>query len=47
MPQAGVSQYVNGFSLVLGVYMFGLQGVLFGPLLVCGVKRIYEYTGAV
>ncbi|EOD26881.1 hypothetical protein EMIHUDRAFT_114855 [Emiliania huxleyi CCMP1516] len=43
--QAGVSQYVNGFSLVLGVYMFGLQGLLFGPLLVCGAKRMYEYTG--
>jgi hypothetical protein len=47
LEQAGVSLYVNGFSLVLGVYMFGLQGVLFGPLLVYGVKRIYEYTGAI
>lgn len=47
LEQAGVSLYVNGFSLVLGVYMFGLQGVLFGPLLVYGVIRIYEYAGAI
>ena len=43
---AGIGQYVNGFSLVLGVYMFGFQGILFGPLLVCGVKRLYELGGA-
>ena len=32
--QTGIGDYVHAFSLVLGVYVFGMQGVLFGPMLV-------------
>ena len=46
-PQAGVGDYVNGFSLVLGVYMLGLQGVLLGPALVCLGKLLYELGGSI
>lgn len=42
-----IGEYVIGFSLVLGVYMFGLQGVLFGPMLVCGAKLFYDFAGDV
>jgi hypothetical protein len=42
-----VGDYVNGFSLVLGVYMFGLQGVLLGPALVCFGKLLYELGGSI
>lgn len=40
--QAGISDYVHAFSLVLGVYVFGLQGVLFGPMLVCVAKMLWD-----
>lgn len=42
-----MGDYVNGFSLVLGVYMFGLQGLLLGPALVCGGKLLYELGGSI
>ena len=35
----GLNEYVSGFSVVLGVYMFGAQGVVFGPGLVCGIMH--------
>jgi len=41
----GVGEYVHGFSLVLGVYMFGLRGLLLGPALVCGSKLLFELCG--
>ena len=40
--QAGIGDYVHAFSLVLGVYVFGLQGVLFGPMLVCVAKLLFN-----
>ena len=43
----GLGEYVSAFSVVLGVYMFGVQGVLFGPVVVCGVKLLYELAGVI
>jgi len=43
----GLNEYVSGFSVVLGVYMFGAQGVVFGPGIVCGVKLLYELGGVI
>ena len=42
--RAGVGDYVHAFSLVLGVYVFGLSGVLFGPMLVCVAKLLSDVT---
>ncbi|KAL1496797.1 hypothetical protein AB1Y20_014384 [Prymnesium parvum] len=42
-----IGEYVIGFSLVLGVYMFGIQGVLFGPTLVCGAKLCSDMGTAI
>jgi hypothetical protein len=36
------AEYVHGFSLVLGVYVFGLQGLLFGPMLVYGANLVAD-----
>ena len=47
LQRAGMHAYVEGFSLVLGVYVFGAQGVLFGPMLVCAAKLLYELGGSI
>ena len=38
----GVSSEVFSFSVFLGVHTFGAPGILFGPALVCGSKRLIE-----
>jgi len=40
--ETGIGDYVHAFSLVLGVYVFGMQGVLFGPMLVCIAKLCFD-----
>ena len=42
--QVGVGDYVSGFALVLGVYMFGVQGVLFGPMIVYGALTLWRLS---
>ncbi|OQR91045.1 hypothetical protein ACHHYP_05013 [Achlya hypogyna] len=39
-----INAYVSALSVVFGVYVFGLEGVVFGPLLVCGVNWAYEVS---
>ena len=45
--QTGIGDYVHAFSLVLGVYVFGLQGVLFGPMIVCAAKLVTDLVSEV
>lgn len=45
--QTGIGDYVHAFSLVLGVYVFGVQGVLFGPMLVCVAKLLSDMVSEV
>lgn len=40
-----INSYVSALSVVFGVYVFGFEGVVFGPLLVCGVSFAYELSG--
>ena len=40
--QTGIGDYVHAFSLCLGVYVFGINGVLFGPMLVCVAKLLVD-----
>uniref|UniRef100_A0A7S2IN93 Uncharacterized protein n=1 Tax=Haptolina brevifila TaxID=156173 RepID=A0A7S2IN93_9EUKA len=40
--QAGIGDYVHAFCIVLGVYVFGVQGVLFGPMIVCVAKLLTD-----
>ena len=40
-----INPYVSALSVVFGVYVFGFEGVVFGPLLVCGVSFVYELSG--
>ena len=40
-----VNSYVSALSVVFGVYVFGFEGVIFGPLLICGVSFAYELSG--
>ncbi|OQS05820.1 hypothetical protein THRCLA_02094 [Thraustotheca clavata] len=37
-----INPYVSALSVVFGVYVFGLEGVVFGPLLVWGVQYAYS-----
>ena len=39
-----LNTYVSALSVVFGVYVFGFEGVVFGPLLVCGVSFVYELS---
>lgn len=39
-----LNSYVSALSVVFGVYVFGFEGVIFGPLLVCGVSFAYEVS---
>ena len=38
----GVSSYVFSFAVYLGACTFGSPGILFGPVLVCGGKKLFE-----
>ena len=38
----GVSSYVFSFAVYLGATTFGWPGILFGPVLVCGGKKLFE-----
>jgi len=37
-----VHPYITGLSVFLGIYAFGIKGIIYGPLLVCLVLIIYE-----
>ena len=39
-----VHPYITGLSVFLGIYAFGIKGIIYGPLLVCLVLIIYEIT---
>lgn len=39
-----LNSYVSALSVVFGVYVFGFEGVIFGPLSVCGVYFAYEVS---
>ncbi|RHX99147.1 hypothetical protein DYB36_012973, partial [Aphanomyces astaci] len=39
-----INAYISALSVAFGVYVFGLEGVVFGPLLVCGVNWAYEIS---
>lgn len=39
-----LNSYVSALSVVFGVYVFGFEGVIFGPLSVCGVSFAYEVS---
>ncbi|CAI5739897.1 unnamed protein product [Hyaloperonospora brassicae] len=39
-----VNSYVSALSVVFGVYVFGFEGVIFGPLIVCGVTFAYDVS---
>ncbi|KAH9194469.1 hypothetical protein AeNC1_003546 [Aphanomyces euteiches] len=39
-----INAYISALSVAFGVYVFGLEGVVFGPLLVCGVNWTYEIS---
>ncbi|DBA03489.1 TPA: hypothetical protein N0F65_002897 [Lagenidium giganteum] len=39
-----LNSYVSALSVVFGVYVFGIEGVIFGPLSVCGVYFAYEVS---
>ncbi|CAH0479783.1 unnamed protein product [Peronospora belbahrii] len=39
-----LNSYVSALSVVLGVYVFGFEGVIFGPLIVCGVTFAYDVS---
>lgn len=39
-----VHPYVTGLSVFLGIYTFGIKGIIYGPLLICGILIIYELT---
>lgn len=36
------SSYMFGLSVALGVYSFGVEGFLYGPLLVCILQILYD-----
>ncbi|CAK4719848.1 unnamed protein product [Aphanomyces euteiches] len=42
-----INAYISALSVAFGVYVFGLEGVVFGPLLVCGVNWTYEISNHV
>lgn len=39
-----VHPYITGLSVFLGIYTFGIKGIIYGPLLVCGILIIYEIS---
>ncbi|KAE8880562.1 hypothetical protein PF010_g4818 [Phytophthora fragariae] len=39
-----LNAYVSALSVVFGVYVFGFEGVIFGPLIVCGVTFAYDVS---
>ncbi|RLN93702.1 hypothetical protein BBJ28_00015583 [Nothophytophthora sp. Chile5] len=39
-----LNSYVSALSVVFGVYVFGFEGVIFGPLIVCGVTFAYDVS---
>lgn len=39
-----LNAYVSALSVVFGVYVFGFEGVIFGPLIVCGVTYAYDVS---
>ncbi|TMW63451.1 hypothetical protein Poli38472_002392 [Pythium oligandrum] len=39
-----LNSYVSALSVVFGVYVFGIEGVIFGPLSVCAVTFAYEVS---
>ncbi|GLD93199.1 hypothetical protein PINS_up001791 [Pythium insidiosum] len=39
-----LNSYVSALSVVFGVYVFGFEGVIFGPLSVCAVTFAYEVS---
>ncbi len=39
------SSYLYGLSVALGVYSFGIEGFLYGPLLVCVLQILYDTFG--
>ncbi|KAG6613557.1 uncharacterized protein IUM83_04467 [Phytophthora cinnamomi] len=39
-----LNAYVSALSVVFGVYVFGFEGVIFGPLIVCGVTLAYDVS---
>lgn len=39
-----VHPYITGLSVFLGIYTFGIKGIIYGPLLICGILIIYELT---
>ena len=38
-----VHPYITGLSVFLGIYAFGIKGIIYGPLLVCLVLIIYAF----
>jgi predicted PurR-regulated permease PerM len=36
------SSYLFGLSVALGVYAFGINGFIYGPLLVCSLQILYD-----
>lgn len=39
-----LNSYVSALSVVFGVYVFGFEGVIFGPLTVCAVTFAYDVS---